>query len=154
MCGECLQCLGLTGFAPAHGACAFPVYSSQALGCSVRELSEVGPGLRALPRSKPFRFRFLGTPQRYRLGWACILCPSQVRAAQATRCLPSTLSPGAVRLITSPVPAARFPGWQRACLSQMCRVSPLEGLSLAATLLVDVKCPEPQEVLVNNWEPS
>ena len=34
MCGECLQCLGHTGFAPAHGVCAFPVYTSQTLGCS------------------------------------------------------------------------------------------------------------------------
>ena len=92
MYGECLQCLGLTGFVPAHGVCAFPVYTSQALGCSAGELSEVGPGLHALPRSKPLRFRFSGTPQRHRLGWACILCPSQVQAAQATRFLASTLS--------------------------------------------------------------
>ena len=28
------QCLGHTGFAPAHGMCAFPVYTAQALGCS------------------------------------------------------------------------------------------------------------------------
>ena len=34
------------------------------------------PGLRALPRSKPLRFRFSGTPQRHRLGWACVLCRS------------------------------------------------------------------------------
>ena len=34
VCGECSQCLGRTGFAPAHGVCAFPVYTSQALGCS------------------------------------------------------------------------------------------------------------------------
>ena len=27
-----------------------------------------------------------------RLGWACVLCPSQVRAVQATRCLVSALS--------------------------------------------------------------
>ena len=73
------------------------------------ELSQVGPGLRALPRSKPPRFRFLGTPQRRRLGWTCILCPSQVRAAQATMCLASALSLGVVRL-TSPFPAAWFPG--------------------------------------------
>ena len=64
------------------------------------------PGLRALPRSKPLRFRFSGSPQRLRLGWACVLCPSQVLAAQATGCLVSALSPGG--LITSPVPAARF----------------------------------------------
>ena len=49
------------------------------------ELSEAGPGLRALPRSKLLRFRFLGTPQRRRLGWACVLCPSQVQAAEVTR---------------------------------------------------------------------
>jgi len=78
MCGECLQCLGHTGFALVHGTCTFPLYTSQALGCFAGELSEVGPGLRALPRSNPVRFRFSGTPQRGRLGWACVLCPSQV----------------------------------------------------------------------------
>ena len=57
------------------------------------ELSEVGPGLHALPRSKPLRFRFSGTPQRRRLGWACVLCPSQVRAAQVTRCFASAVAP-------------------------------------------------------------
>ena len=57
------------------------------------ELSDAGPGLRALPRSKPHRFRFSGTPQRCRLGWACVLCPSQVQAAQVTRCLASTVAP-------------------------------------------------------------
>ena len=35
MCGERLQCLSHTGFAPAHGVCAFSVYTAQALGCSV-----------------------------------------------------------------------------------------------------------------------
>ena len=92
MCVECLQCLGHTRFVPAHGVCAFWVYSAQAPGCSAGDLSKVGPGLHALPRSKLLRFRFLGTPQRHRLGWAYVLCPSQVRAAQATRCLASTLS--------------------------------------------------------------
>ena len=57
------------------------------------ELSEVGPGLHALPRSKPLRFRFSGTPQRCRLGLACVLCTSPVQAAQATRCLASTVTP-------------------------------------------------------------
>ena len=56
------------------------------------QLSEAGPGLRALPRSKPFRFRFSGAPQRRRLSQTCILCPSEVRAAQATRYLTSTVS--------------------------------------------------------------
>ena len=78
VCGECSQCLGHTGFAPSHGVCAFPVYTAQAPGCSAGELSKVGPGLRALPRSKLLKFRFLGTPQQHRLGWASIVCPSQV----------------------------------------------------------------------------
>ena len=68
--GECTQCLGHTGFAPAHGVCAFPVYTAQAPGCSAGELSEAGPELYALPRSKPLRFRVSGPPQRRRLGWA------------------------------------------------------------------------------------
>ena len=89
ICGECSHCLGHTGFVHAHGVCAFPVYTAQAPGYSAGELSKAGPGLQALPRSKLLRFRFLGTPQRRRLGWACVLCPSQVRAAQVTRCLVS-----------------------------------------------------------------
>ena len=98
MCGECSQCLGHTGFVPAHGVCAFPVSGSSFL---CRGLSKLGPGLRALPRSKPLRFRFSGTPQRHRLGWAYVLCPSQVRGAQATRYLVSALSPPG-RCILSP----------------------------------------------------
>ena len=83
-----------TEFAPAHGACAFPVYTAQAPGCSAGELSEAGPGFHALPRSKLLRLRFSGTPQRHRLGGACILYPSQVQEAQGTRCLANALSQG------------------------------------------------------------
>ena len=78
VCGERSQCLGHTGFVPAHGVCAFRVYTAQASGCSAGELSKVGLGLYALPRSKLLRFSFSGTPQRHSLGWACALCPSQV----------------------------------------------------------------------------
>ena len=49
MCGEFLQCMDYTGFAPAQGVCAFPVYTAQSPGCSAGELSEVDLGLRALP---------------------------------------------------------------------------------------------------------
>ena len=126
VCGECSQCLGHTGFAPAHGVCAFPVYTAQAPGCFAGELSKVGPGLCALPRSKPLRCRFSGTPQRHRLGWACVSCPFQVGAAQVTRYLARALSSGgAVCLITFPVTAARFPGCAAGALSQVCHTSPL-----------------------------
>ena len=83
-------------------------------------------GLHELPRSKPLMFRLSGTPQRHRLGWACILCPSQVRAAQVTRCLSGTLSPArVVRLIISLVAATPFPGCSAGALFQVCCVSPL-----------------------------
>ena len=90
-----------------------------------RELPEVGPGLRALLRSKPLRFRFSGTPQRRRLSWACVLCPSQVRAAQVTRCLGSAVAPrwGGGCLIASPTPAAQFSGCTMGAPSQVCCVS-------------------------------
>ena len=78
MCGECLQCLGHTGFAPAHGMCAFLVYTAQAQSYSAWELSKAGPGFCTLPRSELLRFRFSGTTQRHRLSWSCVLCPSQV----------------------------------------------------------------------------
>ena len=58
-----------------------------------QELSEAGPGLSALSRSKLLRFRFSATPQRRRLDWACILCPLPVGAAQVTRCLASMVAP-------------------------------------------------------------
>ena len=44
VCGEFSQCLGHTGFAPAHSMCAFPVYIAQAPGCSAGALSKAGPG--------------------------------------------------------------------------------------------------------------
>ena len=84
-----------------------------------RELSEAGPGLGALPRSKPLRFRFSGTPQRWRLGWTCVLCPSQVRAAQVMRCFASMVT-------------AQFSGCTTGTPSQ-----------------ADIDRPEPQEVLVS-----
>ena len=88
------------------------------------ELSETGPGLFALPRSEPLRFRFSGTPQRRRLGWACVLCTSQVQVAQVSRCLVHTVTPRwEVRLIASPVPAARFSGCTMGVASQVCCVS-------------------------------
>ena len=117
MCGECSQCFSHTGFAPARSWCVCFQglhFSGSRLLC--QELSEVGPGLRALLRSKPLRFRFSGTPQRHSLGWACVLVPSQVRAAQMTRCLVSAVTPGG-RCVLSPPPSQPhgFLGVQLVC---------------------------------------
>ena len=38
------------------------------------------------------RFRHSGSPQRRRLCWACVLCPSQLQAAQVMRCLASAVT--------------------------------------------------------------
>ena len=124
-CVGSAQCFSCTGFAPTHsgGVCFHGLhFSGSRLLC--RELSVAGPGLHALPRSKPLRFRFLDTPQRRRLSWACVLCPSQVQAAQVTRCLVSTVTPKwAVCLITSPVPAIWYSGCTTGVPFQMCCVS-------------------------------
>ena len=124
VCGECLQCLGHTGFAPAHSMCAFPFYTAQALGCSARNclrralgcihfpgLSHsgsgsqvlhkgadlVGPAFCALPRSKQLRWPGAWQEQSP-AGWG-------------------------VHLIASPVPAAQFSGCTTGMPSQVCHVS-------------------------------
>ena len=91
------------------------------------EPSEAGPGLLAPPRSKPLSFRHSGSPQRRRLSWACVLCPSQVRAAQVMRCLASAIA------TTYRLPAAR-----------------LSRCTTGAPSQADVDLPESQEVLVSN----
>ena len=69
--GVCLQCLSHTGPAPRSRR-------TQLRSRLLRwEPSEAGLGLHAPPRSKPRRLRHSGSPQRCRLSWACVLCPSQ-----------------------------------------------------------------------------
>ena len=111
---------------PTHGMCAFPVYTASALGCSAGNCLRLALGcMHFLGLNKLLRFRHWGTPQRRRLGWACILCPSQVRAAQMTRCLVSVVA------ATYHLP--------RPCCSVF-----------SAPSQADVDCPEFQEVLVSN----
>ena len=89
VCGECSQWFSHTGCAPAHGLCAFPVYTAQALSCSAGNCLRRALGFVHFPGlSRPGS----GTPPRRRLSWACVLCPSQVRAAQVTRCLASSVT--------------------------------------------------------------
>ena len=93
-----------------------------------RKLSDAGPGLHALCRSKLLRFRFSGTPQRRRLVWACVLHPCPVQAAQVTRYLVSAVTPSwRLRLIASPIPVTRFSGYTMGAPSQVCHVSLLRN---------------------------
>ena len=122
---------------PAHGLCACP---STLLRLQVALQGVAGPDLCALPRPKPLRFQFSGTPQRCRLGWACVLCLPH-RATQATRSLTRALSPGAVSLLPSAVLASVSRHTGRVHL-----VSLLGSWFLAMALLVDVNHPESLEV--------
>ena len=116
--GVCSQCLSHTGPAPAR--------STHSSGSRLlhQEPSEASPGLHAPPRSKLLRLRHSGSPQRRRLCWACVLSPSQVRAARVFgergRCdlspFPSLLR--SLRLIAFPVPAAQFSGCSAGAPSQ------------------------------------
>ena len=124
--GVCSQCLGHMGLPPLMAVC-FPCLHCLGSRLLCREPSEAGPGLYALPKSKLLRFRYSDAPQRCRLCWACVLCPSQVRAAQVTRCLVSSVA------ATYRLPAARFSGCTTGTPSQ-----------------VDVDRPESQDVLVSN----
>ena len=90
MCGECSQCKDHTGFAKAEGGMCFLGLHCSGSRVLYRVTVKVGLPFQALPRSK--LLRFLGTPQGHRVSWVCILCPSQVQAAQMTRCLASALS--------------------------------------------------------------
>ena len=85
--GVCSQCLSHTGPVATHGVCALPAYAAQALGLSAGNRPRLALGCMHLPcsTSKPLRFRHSGSPQRCILGWAYVLCPSQVRAAQVMR---------------------------------------------------------------------
>ena len=102
-------------------ACASWAHTAQAPGCSAGARSKADPASRALPRSK--LLGFLGTPLGHRLCWVCVLCPSQVRGAQATRCLVSSLSQvGRVSSSPSPVRLLGLPGapWERRLRCAVC----------------------------------
>ena len=107
VCGERSQCLGHTGFAPAHGVCAFTVCTAQAPGCSAGELSKVRPGSRALPRSGSGS-RVLHKGADSVDPASCSLPRSEQLSGQVLG--KHTLPRWAVRLITSRVSAAPFPG--------------------------------------------
>ena len=72
------------------------------------------------------RFRHSGSPQRRRLSWACVLCSSQVWAAQVMRCLASA------NAATYRLPVTRLSGCKTGAPSQ-----------------ANVDRPDPQEVLVS-----
>ena len=154
VCGERSQCLGHTGFAPLTRSVCFPRLHCSGSRLLCRELSKAGPGLCALPRSAPLRFRFPGTPQRHGLSWACVLCPSQVQAAQVTRCLTRALLP-AGRCVSSP-PRSQPLGFLCAQREQRLRCAGVSSGALISGCDPPGRC-QPSRIpgrLVSNWEPA
>ena len=142
-----LVCVGSTGSnvwatlgLPPLTAC---VLSPSTLLRHQVSLQGVGPDLCALSRPKPLKIRFSGTPQKCRLGWACVLClpwPSSSGNQELDECtLPRCSVP--FPLLS---PGLTF----QACCSccSVCLVSLLGSCFLTATLPVDVNHPESQEV--------
>ena len=90
--GVCSQCLNYTGPAPTHGVCGLPAHTVQALGCSAGNCLSPALGCMRFPG-----LSHSGSGTRVVLRGAdsvgpAFLCPSQVRAAQVTRCLPSAVA--------------------------------------------------------------
>ena len=106
-CGERAQCPGHTSL-PLLTAGVLPRSTLLRLQLALQGNCLRRPGLRALPRPTPLRFRFSGAAQRRRLGWACVSCPSQARQLRGPGawCAPSP-QVGA-RLAPSPAPPAGF----------------------------------------------
>ena len=149
--GSAHSVLATMGLSPLT-ACSFMVYTAQAPRCSAGELCKLGPWLHALPRSKLLRIRFSGTPQRRRLCWACVLCRSQVRAAQATRCLVSALSLSGSCVLSPPGPSplvSRVPHG-----SAVSGVPCVSSGELISGCDLPGRCPGSQEDLVSSWEPA
>ena len=113
------------GLLQLTAACAFLVYTAQAPGCSAGELSKVGPGLRAFPRSERLRFRFLGILQRHRLSSACVFLPFSAPSSSGNQVL-GELTVSDVQCIVSPFhsQSLSFLGVPQEP-SKVCRVSPL-----------------------------
>ena len=136
-----LACVGSTHSVPAtlglplSRVCALPVDTAQAPSCSTWS----GPCV-ACGTSFPVIHKIAtsGGPA---------FCAFPARAAQAARSLTGALSPGAVGLIPSRVPASISARVDRVRL-----VSVLGSQSLAATLLADVNHPESQEVFGQKLE--
>ena len=86
----CWHVWGVLTMEGQHWVCHSPrVHTAQVPGSSAMALSQVDLAFHVLLRSK--LLRFLGAPQGQGPDGLCVLCSSQILAAQVTRCLVSAL---------------------------------------------------------------
>ena len=109
-----------TGFAPAHGACALLVCTTQATGCSAGALGFVHfPGLSSSgSRSQ--------VPTKTQTPMGVHFVPFPGPSSSGDQVLGGFTVPGGLCiLITFLLLAALFPGFTAGALSQVCCVSPV-----------------------------
>ena len=99
-------------WAPSSRRVCFPRLHCSGSSLLCRELSKAGPGLRALPRSKPLRFRFSGisTEAQTRLGLRFVPFPGPSSSGTGAWRAPS---PRVQCISPPPLPPLGFPGAQR-----------------------------------------
>ena len=126
--GICSQCLSHTGPAPAHGTCALPAHTAQAVGCSAGDCLRPALGCMHLPGLSRS-----GSGTQVVLRGADSVGPAFVPFPGPSSSGDEVFGEsGRCNFITSPVPTARF-----------------SGCTTGAPTQADVDCPKPQEVLVS-----
>ena len=151
-----LACVGRTHRVPATLSLPPRTVCVLSLSIMIRlqvSLQGAGPELHALPRPKPFRFRFLGTPQRRGLSWTCVLCLSHLSSSGNQELEEHTgtwgaHSPQVQCSLFPPRSQPQFPGMQFGCaLCLFCRayfwLQPSQQMSTIQNL---------RKPLVRNWK--
>ena len=103
VCGEHSQCSGHTGFAPAHGVCASPVYTAQAPGCCPGN----GPWVACTSQAQAAQVQVSGYSTKAQTQLGLRFVPSPARAAQGIRSL-SAHSPRVRCALSPPCPRLSF----------------------------------------------
>ena len=140
------------GLAQPKAGCTSWVHTVQAPGCSARALSQVDPAFHVLPRSKLRGSQVLlrGADS----AGLCILYPSQVLAAQVTRCLASALSQVGWASYSPPLSQPlSFPGVQQE-LNPRCAVCLLWGADLGLWHSRQMWTIQDPRKMCSNWEPA
>ena len=142
------------GLPQLTAACAFWVYTAQAAGCFAGHCPKQALGFLHFPGLSCLG-QVLGYAARAQIRLSMCFVPFPGPSSSGNQVLGKlTVLCGLCILITSPVPAAWFPGCAARAPSQVCPVSPLGSLSLPMTLLGDVNCPWSQEDLVSSCKPA
>ena len=137
---------------PAHGSVCFPGLHCSGSRLLCRGAVQSGPWVACPSQVWDAQVQGLGCSRKAQTRRGPRSVPFPGARSSGKQVLGEHTVPGGQWvLITSPVPAARFPEWAARAPSQ---VSPLGSSSQAATLLADVNRPGSQGDLVSKLEPA